>query len=75
MLIDIPTQQQPGIDPAALYSPAQVGQRFSFHEESIRRAVREGRIAAVHIGRKVRIRGDVVLRILSEGLPSHVEAA
>lgn len=59
----------PSVTPDALYSPAIVGKLLIRHPESIRRDIREDRIPAVHIGRNVRVRGSVVLQILSEGLP------
>ena len=65
---------QPSVNPAALYSPKVVGELIGFHEESIRRLVRDDRIEAIHVGRNVRIPGAVVLQILSQGLPSKVAA-
>jgi excisionase family DNA binding protein len=50
------------------YSPEQVAKFTNFHPESIRRAVRDGRIPGVHIGRAIRISESAVRRILSEGL-------
>jgi hypothetical protein len=60
----------PSVTPDALYTPAVLGQLITRHEESVRRDIREGRIQAVHIGRNVRVRGTVILQILSQGLPS-----
>lgn len=59
----------PEIDPAALYAPAHVGRLISWRQESVRRAVHEGRLPAVFVGRNVRIPGVAVLRVLKEGMP------
>jgi len=40
-----------------------------YHPESIRRAIREGRIHALPFGRSYRIPAEEVARILREGLP------
>jgi len=36
-------------------TPYELHQRWSFHVESIRRMVREGRIPAIRIGKRVRV--------------------
>ncbi len=38
-----------------LISPRQLHERWSFHPESIRRMIREGRLPAVRIGKHIRI--------------------
>jgi len=43
---------------------------IGFHEESVRRAIRQNRIRAIRFGRTWRIPGDEVTRILSQGLPA-----
>jgi excisionase family DNA binding protein len=55
--------------PQLLYSPEEVAAAISFHPESIRRAVRSGRIAAVKLGPLWRITAATLQRIATEGLP------
>jgi excisionase family DNA binding protein len=43
---------------------------LSYHPESVRRAIRQGRIRALPYGRTWRVPADEVARILREGLPS-----
>jgi excisionase family DNA binding protein len=47
---------------------------ISWHPESVRRAIRDGRIEAKQFGRTWRILPVEVTRILSEGLPPRVAA-
>jgi excisionase family DNA binding protein len=54
--------------PERHFTPTQVGQLLNFHPESIRRAIREGRIPCVYFGRAIRVAESVVQRILAEGL-------
>ena len=43
--------------------------QISWHPESVRRAIREGRIKAKQFGREWRIMPDEIARIMDEGLP------
>lgn len=43
--------------------------QISWHPESVRRAIRDGRIKAKQFGRTWRIMPDEVARIMAEGLP------
>jgi len=45
---------------------------FFYHPESVRRAIRQGRIHAVRFGQGWRIPAPEVRRILAEGLPVSV---
>jgi excisionase family DNA binding protein len=56
------------VAPRQLLSPDTVAHAIGLHPESVRRAIRAGRIRAVHIGRNVRIPSDELDRILAGGL-------
>ena len=49
---------------------AEFAEIFRYHPESVRRAIRQGRIKTIHVGRQHRIPAKEVERILSEGLPA-----
>jgi excisionase family DNA binding protein len=55
---------------ARLYEPRAFARVISWHPESVRRAIRQGRIKAVRLGGGWRIPADEVSRICSAGLPS-----
>jgi len=55
--------------PQLLFTPEEVAAAISFHPESIRRAVRGGRIAAVKLGAAWRIPAAELQRIVTQGLP------
>ena len=48
----------------------QVAAILQFHPESVRRAIRAGRIKAIKVGQEWRIPHEVAESILREGLPS-----
>ena len=43
------------------YRPRQLAVRWGLHEESIRRMIREGRLPAMRIGRRLRVTDNSVL--------------
>ncbi len=45
----------------AMFSPKHLHERWSFHEESIRRMIREKRLPALRIGRRLRVPLSAVL--------------
>lgn len=53
---------------AALTVEATAG-KIAYHPESVRRAIRQGRIHALRFGKGWRIPANEVRRILTEGLP------
>lgn len=53
-----------------LFSPEEVAAAISFHPESVRRLIRDGKIAAVKVGSLWRVPAAVLQRIAAEGLPS-----
>lgn len=55
---------------ARLYEPRAFARVIAWHPESVRRAIRQGRIKAVRLGGGWRIPADEVSRICSAGLPS-----
>jgi hypothetical protein len=50
-----------------LLSPATVADRWEWHQESVRRSVRAGRIAAIRISGRIRIPLTEIERIESTG--------
>ena len=52
----------------SLLLPCELANDLRWHEESIRRAIRDGRIAAVKIGRGWRIPVSELTRIAANGL-------
>jgi len=58
----------PSAAPDALLTSTEVGHLLKWHPESVRRAVRDGRLPAVYLGRWVRIRDSVARKILTDGL-------
>ena len=63
-----PAEATPAL--SAGYTPAQFAKIISYHAESVRRCIREGRIAAKSYGRGWRIPPDEAQRILANGLPA-----
>ncbi len=55
--------------PSVGLTTEQLAAAISYHEESVRRAIRQGRIRALPFGRNWRIPPDEVARILAHGLP------
>jgi excisionase family DNA binding protein len=51
----------------AFFTPREVAARIKFHKESVRRAIREGRIRAVSFGRFKRVPAAEVTRIEASG--------
>lgn len=45
------------------FSPRHLRQRWGFHEESIRRMIRDGRISAIQIGNRLRVHASEVQRV------------
>lgn len=43
------------------HSPRQLAARWSFHEESIRRIIRDGRLPAMRLGKRLRVADADVL--------------
>ncbi|MHC1763102.1 MAG: helix-turn-helix domain-containing protein [Verrucomicrobiia bacterium] len=66
----MPISLETQILPDALYDAHQAARWLSFHPETIRRLIREGRIAAVRLGPKLRVRGRDLLAIIEQGLPA-----
>lgn len=58
------------IDNIGPKNTGQLAALLGYHEETIRRLIREGRIRALRFGRNYRIPADEVARIMTEGLPS-----
>jgi len=58
------------VEARQLYQPCDFARIISWHPESVRRAIREGRIKAVRISRGLRIPAEEVARICKNGLPS-----
>lgn len=52
-----------------MFQPFEFASVIRWHPESVRRAIREGRIKAIRMGNGWRIPGDEVARILTNGLP------
>ena len=59
----------PNIAPK-LWTPEEVSAAVGFHEESIRRLIRAGRIPAIRCGRFWRVRQPDFDTILQQGIPS-----
>jgi excisionase family DNA binding protein len=55
---------------ARLYDPNAVARAFQWHPESVRRAIRQGRIHALRLGNGWRVPSDELARILRDGLPT-----
>lgn len=60
----------PGIQTALeqLYLPTEVADALRYHIESVRRAIRQGRIKAIKTGRQWRVARAELDRLLREGL-------
>ncbi len=54
-------------DGTAYFTPVQLGGRWAWHEESVRRAIRQGRIAAVVISGRLLVPVAEAERIEAEG--------
>jgi excisionase family DNA binding protein len=54
-------------DCSTYYTPQQVADRWGWHVESVRRAIRQGRIGAVIISRRLLIPVEAVARIEAGG--------
>ena len=52
-----------------LFSPEEVATAISFHPESVRRLIRDGKIAAVKVGLLWRVTAGELHRIATKGLP------
>ena len=52
-----------------LFEPGDFARLISWHPESVRRAIRQGRIHAVRFGKQWRIPCAEVARIMENGLP------
>ena len=48
-------------------TPRQLAARWSWHEESVRRKIRNGEIGSVHIGRRVLVSVEEIERLENEG--------
>lgn len=51
------------------YSPEEVGEAIGWHPESVRLAIRQGRIPAKRFGRTWRITHADLLAIMDKGIP------
>lgn len=56
-----------GADRRALMTPAAIANRWSWHEESVRRALRERRLASIIIGRRRLVPVEEIERVEREG--------
>ena len=65
---ELPTPTAPTL--LQLWTTEGLAQAVGYHVESIRRAIRQGRIRTVKFGRFHRIPAAEAQRILSEGLPA-----
>jgi len=54
-------------DGSAHFTPAQLARRWGWHVESVRRAIRQGRIEAVVISRRLLVPVAEICRIETEG--------
>jgi len=61
--------KQPTPLPMRLYTPAHVAGVLAYHPESVRRAIRQGRIKAIKCGDGWRVRDDELERLCRDGLP------
>ena len=52
----------------SLYTTDELARQIQYHQETIRRLIREGKIHAIPFGRTYRISAEEVARILKEGL-------
>jgi excisionase family DNA binding protein len=52
-----------------LWSTAEVAEAIGYHEESVRRCIREGRVRAVRCGPRYRVPDDEFAKICAEGIP------
>lgn len=68
MVTDIALPQVPTARPF-VYTPEQLAQAAMLHPESVRRAIRAGRIKALKFGQEWRIPAAEFDRIMGEGLP------
>lgn len=59
----------PALVPSAGITTERLAAAIGYHEESVRRAIRQGRIQAIPFGRTWRIPPAEVTRILANGLP------
>ena len=53
-----------------LYTVIEFAVIVSWHKESVRRAIRQGRLVAVKLGRNWRISSQTVADVLAHGIPS-----
>ncbi len=51
------------------FTTSELAGAIQYHEESIRRAIRAGRIRAIRCGNRWRIPPDELARIMTNGLP------
>jgi excisionase family DNA binding protein len=56
-----------GTTPEHLYLPDEVAGIIRWHPESVRRAIRDGRIQAVKIGRGWRVRAGEIQKLIQQG--------
>lgn len=68
--VSLDSKAQPAAQPSAGVTTDFAAQAFGYHVESVRRAIRQGRIRTVPFGRTYRIPLDEFARILREGLPA-----
>lgn len=66
--VQLPPTAAPDPDAAQFYTTEQLAGKIIWHTESVRRAIRQGRIRALPFGRSWRIPAQEVSRILSEGI-------
>ncbi len=57
-------------EPLRAYSPRFVADAISLHEETVRDALRSGRLAGIRMGTQWRITHATLVALLRDGLPS-----
>lgn len=72
--VKLTTQNTRPTDRSAYFTPAQLAVRWSWHPESVRRAIRQGRIAAIVIFNRLLVPVTEVERIEKEGRIFRAEA-
>jgi hypothetical protein len=59
--------QQAAAERRAFYTPAHIAARWSWHEESVRRAIRQRRMGSVVVGRRRLVPVEEIERVEREG--------
>ena len=72
---NVPDQQEPTpnpADPRPHFTPTTAADRWNWHEESVRRALRERRLASIVLGRRRLIPASEIYRAEREGFVPRV---